>query len=99
MEWWARAFQRLDLVVGQTGTHPDPRPVILYLQQLRSPLLDRDPNRRRARVERVFDELLERVRGALDDLAPRMGLVGLLASAGGGVRGVERGGEGVGEDR
>lgn len=52
----------------QAPAHSDSTAVVLDLQELESSLLNGNANRRRSGVERVFDQLLERVRRSLDDL-------------------------------
>ena len=47
---------------------PDTASIVLYLQQLRSTLIDGDFDRSRSRVQTILYELLERVRGPLNDL-------------------------------
>lgn len=54
--------------VKLTETNPDTTSVILYLQQLRSTLIDGDFDRSSSRVETILDELLECVCWPLDDL-------------------------------
>jgi len=53
---------------GRGGTHPDAAAVVLDLEELEAAVLDRDADAGCACVERVLDELLERVGRALDDL-------------------------------
>lgn len=49
-------------------SYPDASPVILNLEELEATIFDRHLNRRRACVERVFEELLEGIGWSLNDL-------------------------------
>lgn len=50
------------------GTHADPAAVILDLEQLETAIFHRNPDCLGARVQAVFNELLERVGRPLDNL-------------------------------
>lgn len=49
-------------------SHPDATPVVLDLQELQASLLDRNADSRRSGVQRVLNQLLQRIRRPLDDL-------------------------------
>lgn len=63
-----RSTPQHQLPQRRRATHPDATPVVLDLEKFSAALLDGDADGGRACIERVLDELLERVCGPLNDL-------------------------------